>query len=369
MHEQGRSISSKSSTTPSPARSARPSLNACAPRVACSPVPWAVACSRNSSTARICVSVAGRLAGCRPAAADRGVQWPADLSTPLSTGIDRPADVADPGQQRPTATPVCRGLPRHAAAAAGRSGPHLPAPGAINLQWYAAGEGGYPYWHCELYPKDAQAETLHRHVLWTLYLNDDFDEGETEFLFQGRKIAPRTGSLLIAPTAFTHTHRGNRPQGGTSSSRRVGSCSRVRRSCLGMNVEHARRYRLLDFVPLSVEQPLPWATAIENRARRYTEHCHTEANELFFSKPATRHQLAGRQQQDVQWKHPQERDAKPVDNLHFIYFPPQSQGDAGPPPFSLMPLAISCASDSLAVPFRTLRIPLLRLVIVLKLLT
>lgn len=106
-------------------------------------------------------------------------------------------------------------------------------PGAINLQWYAAGEGGYPYWHCELYPKDAQAETLHRHVLWTLYLNDEFEEGETEFLFQGRKIAPRTGSLLIAPTAFTHTHRGNRPQGGTSSSRRVGSCSRARRSCLG----------------------------------------------------------------------------------------------------------------------------------------
>lgn len=87
-------------------------------------------------------------------------------------------------------------------------------PGAVNLQWYRAGEGGYPYWHCELYPRDAQAETLHRHLLWTLYLNDDFAEGETEFLYQQRKIAPRTGSLLIAPTAFTHTHRGNRPQGG-----------------------------------------------------------------------------------------------------------------------------------------------------------
>lgn len=87
-------------------------------------------------------------------------------------------------------------------------------PGAINLQWYAAGEGGYPYWHCELFPRDASAETLHRHLLWTLYLNDGFDEGETEFLFQGRKVAPRTGSLLFAPTAFTHTHRGNRPQGG-----------------------------------------------------------------------------------------------------------------------------------------------------------
>lgn len=87
-------------------------------------------------------------------------------------------------------------------------------PGAINLQWYSTGEGGYPYWHCELYPRDASAETLHRHLLWTLYLNDDFDEGETEFLFQQRKVKPRAGSLLIAPTAFTHTHRGNRPQGG-----------------------------------------------------------------------------------------------------------------------------------------------------------
>lgn len=87
-------------------------------------------------------------------------------------------------------------------------------PGAINLQWYTSGEGGYPYWHCELFPGDPSGETLHRHLLWTLYLNDDFDEGETEFLFQHRKIAPRTGSLLIAPTAFTHTHRGNRPQAG-----------------------------------------------------------------------------------------------------------------------------------------------------------
>lgn len=87
-------------------------------------------------------------------------------------------------------------------------------PGAINLQWYRADEGGYPYWHCELYPKDAGAETLHRHLLWTIYLNDGFGEGETEFLFQQRKVVPEAGTLLIAPTAFTHTHRGNRPRGG-----------------------------------------------------------------------------------------------------------------------------------------------------------
>jgi len=87
-------------------------------------------------------------------------------------------------------------------------------PGPINLQWYRDGDGGYPYWHCELYPRAADCETLHRHLLWTIYLNDGFSAGETEFLFQRRKIAPRTGDLLIAPTAFTHTHRGNRPQGG-----------------------------------------------------------------------------------------------------------------------------------------------------------
>ena len=87
-------------------------------------------------------------------------------------------------------------------------------PGTINLQKYIADQGGYPYWHCELYPKADQGETLHRVVLWTIYLNDGFAEGETEFLYQERKILPRTGSLLIAPTAYTHTHRGNMPKGG-----------------------------------------------------------------------------------------------------------------------------------------------------------
>ena len=87
-------------------------------------------------------------------------------------------------------------------------------PGGINLQKYVAGQGGYPYWHCEQYPKRDNGEALHRAVLWTIYLNDGFDAGETEFLYQQRKVAPRTGSLLIAPTGFTHTHRGNRPERG-----------------------------------------------------------------------------------------------------------------------------------------------------------
>lgn len=87
-------------------------------------------------------------------------------------------------------------------------------PGEINLQHYRADTGGYPYWHCELFPRDESCEQLHRHVLWTLYLNDGFGEGETEFLYQQRRITPQRGLLVIAPSAFTHTHRGNRPVGG-----------------------------------------------------------------------------------------------------------------------------------------------------------
>lgn len=87
-------------------------------------------------------------------------------------------------------------------------------PGAINLQKYLAGEGGYPHWHSEIYPRDPNADTLHRVLLFTIYLNSPPEAGETEFYYQQRKIRPETGSLLIAPAGFTHTHRGNMPIGG-----------------------------------------------------------------------------------------------------------------------------------------------------------
>jgi hypothetical protein len=87
-------------------------------------------------------------------------------------------------------------------------------PGSINLQKYFADEGGYPRWHCEYVPNAGDADSVYRDLLWTLYLNDAFAEGETEFFYQRRKIVPKTGSLLIAPASFTHTHRGNMPKGG-----------------------------------------------------------------------------------------------------------------------------------------------------------
>ena len=45
-------------------------------------------------------------------------------------------------------------------------------------------------------------------------MNDNFDGGETEFLYQQRREQAITGDLLIFPAAFTHTHRGNPPLGG-----------------------------------------------------------------------------------------------------------------------------------------------------------
>jgi hypothetical protein len=87
-------------------------------------------------------------------------------------------------------------------------------PGSINLQKYIADQGGYPRWHCEYVPNRGDPDSLYRTLLWTAYLNDGFGDGETEFYHQRRRIAPKTGSLLIAPAAFTHTHRGNMPKGG-----------------------------------------------------------------------------------------------------------------------------------------------------------
>ena len=47
-----------------------------------------------------------------------------------------------------------------------------------------------------------------------LYLNDNFDGGETEFLYQNRREQAEEGDVLIFPAGFTHTHRGNPPIGG-----------------------------------------------------------------------------------------------------------------------------------------------------------
>jgi hypothetical protein len=65
---------------------------------------------------------------------------------------------------------------------------------------------GYYAWHCET----TSLETTHRALSWILYLNDVPEgEGETEFIHQQVKINPKTATLVIFPSSFTHSHRGN----------------------------------------------------------------------------------------------------------------------------------------------------------------
>lgn len=81
--------------------------------------------------------------------------------------------------------------------------------GPINLQKYLKASGGYHHWHSEIYPQNASCETLHRALLFQFYLNDVAEGGETEFLYQGRKVQARAGRLIIAPAGFTHSHKGH----------------------------------------------------------------------------------------------------------------------------------------------------------------
>lgn len=70
--------------------------------------------------------------------------------------------------------------------------------------------GGYHVWHCE-----HSREHSVRLATYVLYLNDVVDGGETEFLYQRKRIPPTEGSLVIFPASYTHTHRGNPPLRGT----------------------------------------------------------------------------------------------------------------------------------------------------------
>ena len=69
---------------------------------------------------------------------------------------------------------------------------------------------GYHVWHCETgIPTFAT-----RFATYILYLNDVSQGGETEFLYQKRRVIPKERSLVIFPAAYTHTHRGNPPLRG-----------------------------------------------------------------------------------------------------------------------------------------------------------
>jgi len=79
----------------------------------------------------------------------------------------------------------------------------------IKIQKTQPGQG-YHMWHAECTCRD----NSNRLLTWAVYLNDDFEAGETEFLYQQYRYKPSKGDVIIFPAAYTHTHRGNPPIGG-----------------------------------------------------------------------------------------------------------------------------------------------------------
>ncbi len=66
---------------------------------------------------------------------------------------------------------------------------------------------GYHGWHYE----SNNITNSNRTLVWSVYFNDLEDSGETEFLYQKKKVKPKAGRVLIFPGSFTHLHRGNPP--------------------------------------------------------------------------------------------------------------------------------------------------------------
>jgi|TARA_R100001015_G_C4632264_1_gene195598 hypothetical protein len=70
---------------------------------------------------------------------------------------------------------------------------------------------GYHVWHVE-YNKGYHNEA--RAFVYSIYLNDVEEGGETEFLHFSKRIKPKKGRIVIWPAAFPYLHRGNPPLSG-----------------------------------------------------------------------------------------------------------------------------------------------------------
>lgn len=73
---------------------------------------------------------------------------------------------------------------------------------------------GYHVWHHEKNSNKHETAMSVREFVWTLYLNDVEEGGETEFLLQSKRVPSQKGKICIWPAGFTHKHRGNPPLKG-----------------------------------------------------------------------------------------------------------------------------------------------------------
>tara|TARA_R110000796_G_scaffold30849_1_gene82186 strand:- start:27 stop:635 length:609 start_codon:yes stop_codon:yes gene_type:complete len=70
---------------------------------------------------------------------------------------------------------------------------------------------GYHVWHIE---HGSGWENECRAFVFSIYLNDVEEGGETEFLHFSKRVKPKTGRIVIWPAGFPYLHRGNPPLSG-----------------------------------------------------------------------------------------------------------------------------------------------------------
>lgn len=70
---------------------------------------------------------------------------------------------------------------------------------------------GFHSWHIET---SGTLMNKTRIVAYTIYLNDVKDGGETEFLYQSKRVQAKKGRIVIWPAGFPFAHRGNSPLSG-----------------------------------------------------------------------------------------------------------------------------------------------------------
>jgi Rps23 Pro-64 3,4-dihydroxylase Tpa1-like proline 4-hydroxylase len=83
--------------------------------------------------------------------------------------------------------------------------PYIIIDKGFQIQKYNSNEGFYIF-HDDF----TVEENKFRFLTYLWYLNDVTEGGETEF-YDGTKIIPETGKLLLFPSTWTHVHRGNMP--------------------------------------------------------------------------------------------------------------------------------------------------------------
>ena len=80
----------------------------------------------------------------------------------------------------------------------------------VKIQKSSPGQG-YHAWHVEA---GTSLSMIKRVLVYTIYLNDVEEGGETEFLHFSKRVKPKTGRIVIWPAGFPYVHRGNPPLSG-----------------------------------------------------------------------------------------------------------------------------------------------------------